>query len=273
MSDLEKVFSEDFEKEQEKKQVQVSKPKPVQNPVKKDDTIFDLIEKSKSQMALAIPNSMSVDRLARVFVTELRRNPKLLECNKMSLMSCMMQTAQLGLEVGVIGQAYLVPFKGECTLILGWKGLVALALRSGNVKSMFASCVYEDDEFDFSFGTDAFLKHKPKLDGTGKMIAVYSVATLADGSKQFDVMSAQEVEAIKRRSKTSSSGPWQTDYAEMAKKTVIRRFCKILPVSTEAQEFAAKDELEDFGIRKNYKDAVSTESQTLDETVFGKQEE
>lgn len=266
MSDLEKAFND----EPEQKQVQVKKAAP---PIKKEDTIFDLIEKSKSQMALAIPNSMSVDRLARVFVTELRRNPKLMECSKMSLMSCMMQTAQLGLEVGVIGQSYLVPFKGECTLIVGWKGLVALALRSGRVKSMFAACVYEDDEFSFEFGTEAHLRHTPKFDGTGKMIAVYSVATLDDGSKQFDVMSTQEVEAIKRRSKTSSSGPWQTDYAEMAKKSIIRRFCKILPVSTEAQELAANDELEDFGIRKNYKDAVEAESKTTDETVFGKQED
>ena len=241
--------------------------------IKKEDTIFDLIEKSKSQMALAIPNSMSVDRLARVFVTELRKNPKLMSCDKMSLMSCMMQTAQLGLEVGVIGQSYLVPMGKECTLIVGWKGLVALALRSGNVKSMSAACVYEDDEFDFQLGTEAFLKHKPKLDGSGKMIAVYAVAKLNDGSTQFDVMSTQEVEAIKKRSKTSGFGPWVSDYAEMAKKSVIRRFCKILPVSTEAQEIAAQDELVDFGIKKNYKDAVSAESSNINDVVFGKQEE
>lgn len=273
MSDLEKVFSEDFEKEQESKQIQTTKPAQPPKPSRKEDTIFDLIEKSKAQMALAIPNSMSVDRLARVFVTELRKNPKLMACSKISLMAAMMQTAQLGLEVGVIGHAYLIPYKTECQLVIGYRGLIAMALRSGKVRSINAQIVYEDDDFDFSFGTDAFLKHKPKLDGSGKPIAVYAIASLDDGSKTFDVMSMQEVDAIRGRSKSSESGPWVTDFAEMAKKCIVRRFCKMLPVSAEAQELAAKDELEDFGIRKNYKDAVSTESQTLDETVFGKQEE
>jgi recombination protein RecT len=240
--------------------------------VKKEETIFDLIEKSKTQMALAIPNSMSVDRLARVFVTELRKNPKLMACDKMSLMSCLMTTAQLGLEVGVIGQSYLVPFGKECTLIVGFKGLVALALRSGNVKSMSAACVYEDDEFDFQLGTESFLKHKPKLDGSGKMIAVYAVVKLSDGTSQFDVMSIQEVEDIKKRSKTSGSGPWVTDYPEMAKKTIVRRFCKMLPVSTEAQEFAAQDELVDYGIRKAHKEAINVESKSIDDIVFGNNE-
>lgn len=248
---------------------QESKP-PVQ--ASKNDSIFDLIEKSKAQMALAIPNSMSVDRLARVFVTELRKNPKLMACDKMSLMSCMMQTAQLGLEVGVIGHVYLVPFGKECQLIVGYKGLLALALRSAQVRSINAQCVYEDDEFDFQMGTEPFLKHKPNLNNNGKMIAVYAVATLSDGTKTFDVMSVKEVEAIKKRSKTASFGPWVTDYAEMAKKCIIRRFCKVLPVSAEAQELAAQDELVDYGIKKNYKEAIETESKALDDVVFGPNE-
>ena len=267
MSLLDKAFSDEPETKPEAKQV--TEQKKVDATTKKDETIFDLIEKSKSQMALAVPNSLSVDRLARVFVTELRKNPKLLACSKMSLMSAMMQTAQLGLEVGVIGHAYLVPFKTECQLIIGYRGLIAMALRSGKVKAINAQIVYEDDEFDFQLGTDSFLKHKPKFDGSGKPIAVYAVASLDDGSKTFDVMSMQEVDAIRGRSKSSDSGPWVTDFAEMAKKCVVRRFCKMLPISAEAQELAASDELQDFGIKKNYKDAMSVESKKIDDVVFG----
>jgi len=133
------------EKKEEPKTAKDAVVKNVSPVLKKEDTIFDLIEKSKSQMALAIPNAMSVDRLARVFVTEIRKNPKLMNCDKMSLMSALMQISQLGLEVGVVGQAYLVPYGKECQLIVGYKGLVAMALRSGNVKSINCQVVYDDD--------------------------------------------------------------------------------------------------------------------------------
>lgn len=241
----------------------------VQQKTKKEETIFDLIEKSKNQIALALPNSMSADRLCRVFVTELRKNPKLLECNKMSLMSSMMQIAQLGLEVGVIGHCYLVPYKTECQLIVGYKGLVSLALRSGEVKSLVANCVFENDFFDYTMGTESYIKHKPTMKEKGNLIAVYAVAKLKDGSTTFDIMSREDIEAIKKRSKTSAFGPWVTDYNEMAKKTVVRRFCKMLPVSVEAQEVAAKDELEEFGIKKDYKEAVEAESKKINDLVFG----
>lgn len=237
--------------------------------LKKEDTIFDLIEKSKPQIALAVPNSMNPDRLARVFVTELRKNPKLMACDKMSLISAMMQIAQLGLEVGAMNHIYLIPYGKECQLVISYRGLVSLVLRSGQVKAVNCQCVYEDDEFDFQMGTDSFLKHKQKLDSTGKMIAVYAVATLADGTKTFDVMSIQEVEKIRERSRSKDSGPWKSDYAEMAKKCIVRRFCKMLPTSAEAQELASQDELVDYGIKKTYKDAIDTESKSLDEEVFG----
>jgi recombination protein RecT len=126
-------------------------------------------------------------------------------------------------------------------LIVDYKGLVALARRSGEIADIHADVVCRNDRFRYSFGTNGTLEHEPNLDDRGPVRAAYSFAKLKDGSSSYEVMSIQEIEAIRNRSKAGKSGPWVTDWNEMAKKTVFRRHSKWLPVSSEFQEAIDKD--------------------------------
>ena len=118
-------------------------------------SVRDLLDKSKTQIALALPRHMSADRLLRVAMTSVQRNPKLLDCTHLSLIAAIIQSAQLGLEPDdLLGHAYLVPFKTTVVLIPGYKGLISLSRRSGEIKAVYARTVYEKDHFKISFGID-----------------------------------------------------------------------------------------------------------------------
>lgn len=206
-------------------------------------SVADMLEKNKTSMAQAIPKHMSIDRFTRIALSELRTNPKLLECSPASLMSCLVKSSQLGLEVGsAMGHAYLVPYKTECTLIIGYRGLITLARRSGEIVSITARIVHENDLFELEYGLDEKLRHVPAIDNPGKMTHVYAVAKLKDGGIQYDVMTRAEVEAIRKRSRAGNGGPWASDYEEMARKTVLRRLCKYLPISIELSDAIATDD-------------------------------
>ncbi len=208
---------------------------------KKDD-IRSLISSDslKKQFALALPKHLKPDRFIRIAITAMNKDPKLLQCTKASLLSCLMDLSQLGLEPDN-RKAHLIPYGDKCTLIIDYKGLVDLARRSGEIADVHADVVYQNDEFTYSFGNEGKLIHKPSLKSRGEPIAAYSFVRLKDGSSSYEVMNVEEIEAIHDRSKAGSSGPWVTDWAEMAKKTVFRRHSKWLPVSSEFQEAAEKD--------------------------------
>ena len=219
---------------------------------KKADDIRALLEKAKPQIALALPRHLSADRIAAHRHDDaFRRTPKLLACNPQSLLGAVMQAAQLGLECdGVLGHAYLVPFKEDVQLIVGYKGLVDLARRSGQLSTIFARIVYAEDQFEYAYGLTERLEHIPTTKGDpGEPIAVYAVARLKDGGTQFEVMSKREVEKIRERSRAKDEGPWVTDTMEMWKKTSLRRLCKMLPASVELARAVALDErAQTFGL-------------------------
>ncbi len=218
---------------------QVTKKSDIQN---NHNTIRDMLDKLKPQMAMAMPSHMTPDRMVRIALTELRKSPKLCECDPLSFVASVMLCGQLGLEIGVLGEAYLVPYKTQCTFILGYKGMISLARRSGEILSISAHCVYENDEFDYWYGLNEDIKHKPALTNRGCLIAVYAVAKLKGGGYQFDVLTKEDIDLIKSRSKASNFGPWVTDYNEMARKTAIRRLFKYLPASVEMQKAVAFEE-------------------------------
>lgn len=224
--------------------------------------------KIKAQMALAMPKHMTADRLARIALTEVRRVPKLAQCDQTSFLGAIMQCAQLGLEPGgALGHAYLLPFDKnkrnrdgswervgtEVQLIVGYRGMIDLARRSGQIISIEARIVREKDFFEVELGLDSRLVHRPAWTeaNRGQATFAYAVAKLKDGGLQFEVMSRVEIEAIRSRSKAKDSGPWTTDWEEMAKKTVIRRLFKYLPVSIEIQRAVGLDEQADAGISQN----------------------
>lgn len=247
----------------------------------KVNTFRDLLEKMKPQMALALPKHVKADRLARIVLTCVQKTPGLLECTRESLLGCVIQAAQLGLEPdGTLGHAYLIPYKTTCTLIPGYKGLLKLARQSGEISSITAHVVHAADEFRYSFGLDETLVHIPAVPPAdadenwdpGVMAYVYAVARLKDGTKQFDVMDRWEVNRIRSRSRASNAGPWVTDYEEMAKKTVLRRLCKMLPASVELQTAVALDERADAGIAQELENvidvqAVASEGENATETA------
>jgi recombination protein RecT len=203
-------------------------------PKAKADNFPAMLDVYKKEIARALPSHLSADRMARIALTCFRQSPKLGECDHKSVFAAVIQAAQLGLEPGLMGHAYLVPYGRTCQLIPGYQGLIDLALRSGRVKSIAAHAVHENDEFDYQYGDSPFLKHKPSLGDRGQIKAFYACAKLDTGDVAFEVMSKMEVDAIAAKTQSrGKSGPWADYYSEMGRKTAIRRLFKYLPKSVE----------------------------------------
>ncbi len=234
-------------------------------------TVFSMLQAYKEQIQAALPRHMSVDRMVRIAMTEIRRTPQLMKCDPVSLFGAVIQAAQLGLEPGINGQAWLIPFWNskrkayEVQFIPGYKGLMDLARRSGRVKKIVARVVREGDEFDYRLGTDEYIKHVPRSGPDAPLYAAYAVATLDDGTQQFEVMLRPEVDAIRKRSKAGENGPWVTDYEEMAKKTVVRRLCKYLPASVELATAVSLDEMAEAGVSQGNPAVIDVVPEQVDD--------
>lgn len=216
-------------------------------------SIQDILESNKTQLAMALPKHVTAERLIRVAVTSLRKTPALMKCDVKSLISCIFQAAQLGIEVDSgLGHGYLVPFGQECTLIVGYKGFIDLARRSGQVSTIKAVVVRKGDHFWHEEGLHPKLEHRPKPGNQGEVEHVYAVCLLRDGSSQFEVMHVDDIERIRKGSRAGKSGPWVQHWEEMAKKTVIRRLFKMLPCSVELVRAVAVDEQADAGIAQSF---------------------
>lgn len=225
-----------------------------------------MLEAFKAEIAVALPSHLNADRMARIALTCFRQNPTLAECEPQSVFACIVMASQLGLEPGLMGQAYLIPFNSkvkrknergqmvevwvkQCQLIPGYQGLVDLARRSGRIKSLEAHVVHEHDHFECRFGLDPVLSHEPKWDGDrGAPRLAYAVAQLTDGGVHVEVMGRKEIEAIRDRSqnvinakKYNKQTPWDSDTEQMWIKTVLRRICKFLPKSVELASAIALD--------------------------------
>lgn len=207
-------------------------------------TIFDLIQNMRGQFETALPAQLKADKFVRVAMTTLRQNPKLLKCDQNSLLAALMLSAQLGLEPGSpLGHAYLVPYGNELTFIVGYKGYIDLARRSGRVASIYAEPVYEGDEFRVSKGLNRNIIHEPAWKDGAPLTHVYAVAKYLDGSDpDFVVLKRAQIDAYRKRSKASGAGPWVTDYEAMSLKTAVRRLSTWLPMSTEQARAVAADE-------------------------------
>ena len=223
----------------------------------------------QKQMALAMPKSMTPDRLTRIVMTECRKTPALLKCAPESFYGVVLQCAALGLEPGsALGHCYLLPFgngkdkqgRPNAQLIIGYRGMIDLARRSGQIVSLQAYCVHEQDTFNYKLGLDPDIEHIPaSVADRGKVTHVYAVAKLKGGGVQFEVMSRTEIEKVRTSSKAGNSGPWSSHWEEMAKKTVIRRLFKYLPVSIEAVRAVEIDEKTDRGEATTDQDFLDAE--------------
>jgi recombination protein RecT len=138
----------------------------------------NILEKMKPQLALALPKHMSADRMARLVLTAFSTNPELQKCKTDSILGSLMTATQLGLEPGINGQGYLIPYKGTCTFVPGWKGLVDLVARSGRA-TVWTGAVYDGDKFDYQLGDEPFCRHKPG-DSEGNFTHVYAIGRVKD---------------------------------------------------------------------------------------------
>lgn len=210
---------------------------------KKESTIFDLIKQSKKQFELALPKHFDSERFTRIAITTIRQNEKLLKCKTQSLLGALMTSAQLGLEPGILGQAYLIPYGNECQFQISYKGMIELLRRSGQLKDIYTYTVYENDDFEIVYGLERDLKHKPNsFDNRGEEIGYYAVAVLKDDTKSFIYMTKAEVENHAKKFSKAIGYIWKTDFEAMAHKTVIKKLLKYLPLSVEFIENTYKDE-------------------------------
>lgn len=233
----------------------------------KPKTIFDLIQLSKKQFNNALPQHINTDRFVRIAITTIRLNPKLAKCNPESLIGALMVSAQLGLEPGTLGQCYLIPFENkkagtvECQFQIGYKGLIELLRRSGQLSDIYSYTVYENDDFNIEYGLSRTLVHKPNFTDRGEIKGFYAVAILKDGAKAFEYMTKDEITKHEEKYRKGSykNDVWNKNFEEMAQKTVVKKLLKWLPVSVEFLEMAAKDE-------KSFKvvDDKSTEVQEIE---------
>jgi recombination protein RecT len=215
---------------------------------KKTRTLKGLLseENVKAQFALALPKHLNADRFARVAITALTRTPKLQECTPESFMKCLLDLSAMGLEPDG-RRAHLIPYGKECTVVVDYKGKVELALRCGNIASIHADKVCENDQFVVNRGT--IEKHVVDYKSDrGDSYAFYCLIRFKDGGEKSEVMTSKEVAQIRERSQgykyarqNNKSHPWITDFDEMAKKTVFHRASKWIELSPEIREHFEKD--------------------------------
>lgn len=199
------------------------------------------------------------------------RNPELLRCTQASFLESMVRATELGLRfAGAGGEAYLVPYKSACTLVIGYRGLCALARRTGKVTRIEARCVHEKDHFEIRYGSGQQIEHRPHLGpDRGDIVAAYALAELKDGDLQLEVMTRAELDAIMKRSPSSSKGPWRTDFGEMCRKSVVRRLCKYLPFPTAFEDalLAADPEEPEEVEDRHQVDSVTIPEDSQDEAI------
>lgn len=216
----------------------------------KDTSIKGYVKAMESGIRAALPSVMTPERFTRIVMTALSTTPELNECTPQSFLGAMMTAAQLGLEPNTpLGQAYLIPYKNkgvlEAQFQIGYKGLIDLAYRSGEVELVQAQCVYEGDELVYQFGLDPKLVHIPADHNRGALSKVYALFKTKSGGFGFEVMNVEEIkEHAKKYSKSygSAYSPWAKNFEEMAKKTVLKKCLKYAPLKSEFARGISSDE-------------------------------
>lgn len=219
----------------------------VQQGLTPEQSLNKLLKRMGPQIQRALPKHMDADRIARIALTAVRATPKLLECDQMSFLAALMQSAQLGVEPNTgLGQAYLIPYGKQVQFQLGYKGLIDLAVRSGQYKAIYAHEVYKEDEFSFAYGLHKDLVHVPSTNPEGEPIGYYAVYHLKNGGYDFVYWTRERIDKhaqkFSQAVQKGSTSPWKTNYDAMAKKTVLKEVLKYSPKSIELQKVVEADE-------------------------------
>lgn len=248
---------------------------------KQGKTLNDYIKSMESEIKKALPSVITSERFTRMTLTAIRTTPGLANCEPMSFLAAMMSAAQLGLEPNTpLGQAYLLPFKNnkkgitEVQFQIGYKGLIDLAYRSGEVELVQAQCVYENDTFECEYGIEPKLKHIPADKDRGELIKVYAMFRTKSGGYGFEVMSVDDIRNhASKHSKAYNSNysPWKTSFEEMAKKTVLKKVLKYAPLKSDfvrgfTQDETIKNEISDdmYSVPSEEIDFINIEDAEVD---------
>lgn len=239
--------------------------------VPEQQSLQELVTKSAKELGKALPEHMRPERLVRIALTAVRLNPELGKCSPASFLGALFTAAQIGIEP-VAGRAYILPFNNsrkiggewktikEAQFILGYKGVAELFYRHEKAVELSWSEVCEQDDFEYQYGTDAFLKHRPAVRERGPVIGYYVVAKLQNGGKPFMFMSKDDcMDHGRKHSKTYdkktnefyASSPWATSPDAMCLKTVLIQLAKLLPLSVEVQQAIQADESS-----RDYRDGI-----------------
>lgn len=213
-------------------------------------TMQSYIKSMQSEIAKALPSVMTPERFTRITLSALSTNPQLAETTPSSFLGAMMTAAQLGMEPNTpLGQAYLIPFRNkgklECQFQLGYKGVIDLVYRSGEISVIQAHTVYENDVFEYELGLEPKLKHIPAKSDKGEPIFFYAMFKTKDGGYGFEVMSVEDVRVHAKKYSQSFSGaysPWTKNFEEMAKKTVLKKALKYAPIKSDFVRGITTDE-------------------------------
>ena len=233
--------------QQAMEQKQVSTTNSAVDPYKKAQSYLKAMLPAITE-ALPKSKGMDAERLSRITLTTLRTNPKLLECSIESLLGAVLQSAQLGLEPNLLNSCFFIPFKGTVSFQIGYKGLIDLVCRKGDVTNIVAQEVRKGDTFHYEYGRNEMLKHIPAPNSQrGEIEYFYAYANMKNGGFAFQVMHISDIEKIRDGFSISykfdkNNSIWSKHFEAMALKTVIKRLIKYLPISVEAQNAVAFDE-------------------------------
>lgn len=216
----------------------------INNPL---DKITQALNTYKERIAQALPQGRSVEQEISSILATVSSDNKLQRCSPESIAQACFDAASLGLPVNKLGLAYLVPYGEQAKLLIGYRGYLDIALRSGIVLDIFAECVYSKDKFRYLAGTAQDVVHEPVIVGDrGELVAVYAVARLCNGITKPCIMRKAEVDFIRSKSRSVGNSPWASDYDEMAKKTVVKRLCKMLPHTCLPERLHQVEDREDI---------------------------
>jgi recombination protein RecT len=226
-------------------------------------------ENNIKKISASLPKGLIATKVIQVFMNSCTRNPKLLECTPNSILAAVLVCAQFGLMPdGITGECYIIPYKirrkikgvpfnqlpqvYEAQFLLGYKGMIQLAMRSGRVKRFQARAVRKGDIFEYELGTSEFIKHKP-MGKSEQITHFYAILDFINGGQVFDVMTSDEVNFYRDKSPNYQTAErkedtiWGQYYDTMGMKTVIRRLSKYSPVSSELSNAIALDEMVELG--------------------------
>lgn len=251
---------------------------------KPQKTLRDYIKSMEGEIKKALPSVLTPERFTRMMLSAVSNTPKLPECTPKSFLAAMMSAAQLGLEPNTpLGQAYLIPFKNkgvlEVQFQVGYKGLIDLAYRSGEVDIIQAQAVHENDVWECEFGIEPKLKHIPADTNRGEVVRYYAMFRTKTGGYGFEVMSVDDIKAHAAKysqSFNSSFSPWKSNFDAMAKKTVLKQCLKYAPMKSDFVKAIASDETIKHELSEDmysvtdetvYEDAIEAEAEVISEEV------